>query len=83
MKTTLLVVASMLLGACQYTNGNPAKQRPDPEPRMIHDPLGLSPQDDIQLVVSPAWHNGAQYNIQQNLKANQVQKGKLDNGMPQ
>jgi hypothetical protein len=78
MKTTLLVM-SMLLGACQYNTGNPSKQ-PDPEPRTTHSPLGLTPQDDIQLVVNPAWHNGATYNLTQNLKANPVQKGKLNNG---
>jgi hypothetical protein len=79
MKATLFVMC-VVLGACSYNTGNPPKQQPDPEPKTTHGPLGLTPQDDIELVVSSGWHDGKTYNLQQHLKANTITKRSLNAG---
>lgn len=81
MKNILLVV-SMCLCACQYDNGSPSKT-PTREPHapklMSIPPTGISPQDDIILVVDSGWHTSPEYVYDNHLRnANKVEKRKLN-----
>ena len=80
MKTSSLLM--LICVACNPTT-TPSSEPKDPrEPKfslITNDrPLGVSPQDDIEFIVRPAWHPGKEYPLTQHLKANPVIKEKLN-----
>jgi len=79
MKKIELLLATMCVSvcACSYSNGNP--QTPNTTMQShINDPEWQPKTDDVQFQVSPGWHDGKQFKIEQHLKANPVEKGKIN-----
>ena len=78
-----LIMVCVLLGACEYNNGNPSKSptKEPREPKLMEQskPLELTPQDDIEIVVKPGWHSPPEYVYDNHLRrVNPTEKGKLN-----
>lgn len=73
----LLAAACVSVCACSYSNGNPQTPISTMQSH-INDESWKPKTDDIQFQISPGWHDGKVFKTQQNLKANPVEKGKIN-----